>query len=148
MITYMFKKKLFICVLSLLPLSMTAQENPLWMRFCAISPDGQQIAFSYKGDIYTVATTGGEARQLTTNSAYDAYPVWSPDGQQIAFASTREGGFDVWLMSRKGGIPTRLTTNSSDEFPITFSDKDHVLFSTKILATAKSIVSSRNFPLV
>ena len=125
-----------------------AQEKPLWMRFCAISPDGQQIAFSYKGDIYTVAATGGEARQLTTNSAYDAYPVWSPDGQQIAFASTREGGFDVWLMSCKGGTPARLTTNSNDEFPITFSDKNHVLYSTRLLPTAKSVVLARNFPQV
>ena len=142
-------KKCFLIALTwVTTLTLSAQENPLWMRFCAISPDGQQIAFSYKGDIYTVAATGGEARQLTTNPAYDAYPVWSPDGQQIAFASTREGGFDVWLMSCKGGTPTRLTTNSNDEFPITFSDKSHVLYSTKILPTAKSIVSSRNFPQV
>ena len=98
-------KKCFLIALTwVTTLSLSAQEHPLWMRFCAISPDGQQIAFSYKGDIYTVATTGGEARQLTTNSAYDAYPVWSPDGQQIAFASTREGGFDVWIMSSKGDI--------------------------------------------
>ena len=148
MITSIVKNKLFILALSLLPLSAMAQEKPLWMRFCAISPDGQQIAFSYKGDIYTVAATGGEARQLTTNSAYDAYPVWSPDGQQIAFASTREGGFDVWLMSCKGGTPTRLTTNSNDEFPITFSDKNHVLYSTRLLPTAKSVVLARNFPQV
>ena len=142
------KKSFLIALTWVTTLSISAQEHPLWMRFCAISPDGQQIAFSYKGDIYTVATTGGEARQLTTNSAYDAYPVWSPDGQQIAFASTREGGFDVWLMHSKGGTPTRLTTNSNDEFPITFSDKGHVLYSTKILPTAQSIVSSRNFPQV
>ena len=142
------KKSFLIALTWVTTLSISAQEHPLWMRFCAISPDGQQIAFSYKGDIYTVATTGGEARQLTTNSAYDAYPVWSPDGQQIAFASTREGGFDVWLMYSKGGTPTRLTTNSNDEFPITFSDKGHVLYSTKILPTAQSIVSSRNFPQV
>ena len=41
-----------------------------------------------------------------------------------------------------------MTTNSNDEFPITFSDKGHVLYSTKILPTAQSIVSSRNFPQV
>ena len=54
-----------------MPLSSRA-ETPLWLRFCALSPDGQTIAFSYKGDIFTVGINGGNARQLTTDSAYDA----------------------------------------------------------------------------
>ena len=142
-------KKIFLAMLTLAAsLTTSAQDNPLWMRFCAISPDGQTIAFSYKGDIYTVAAAGGTARQLTTNAAYDAYPVWSPDGQKIAFASTREGGFDVFLMSSQGGAPVRLTTHSNDEFPITFSDNDHVLYRSKQMGTAQTIVSTRNFPQV
>ena len=31
-----------------------AQDAPLWMRHSVISPDGTTIAFTYKGDIYTV----------------------------------------------------------------------------------------------
>ena len=31
-----------------------SQENPLWMRYPAISPDGKTILFEYKGDIYSV----------------------------------------------------------------------------------------------
>ena len=118
------------------------------MRFSAISPDGQTIAFSYQGDIYTVAASGGEARQLTTNPAYDAYPIWSPDGQNIAFASTREGSFDVYLMNRNGGNPTRLTTHSNDELPLAFKDNEHVLFKTKLIPTAQAIVIPRSFPQV
>ena len=142
-------RKLFIMTLTLIAsVSLYAQENPLWMRFCAISPDGKTIAFSYKGDIFTVASTGGEARQLTTNAAYDAYPVWSPDGGSIAFASTREGGFDVWLMSSNGGTPTRLTTHSNDEFPIAFSDNGHVLYRSNIMPTAQFMMSLRNSPQI
>ena len=79
-----------------------AQQDPLWMRHSAISPDGSLIAFAYKGDIWTVPTAGGQAKQLTTHPAFDSYPVWSPDSRHIAFASTREGSFDVWLMPREG----------------------------------------------
>ena len=32
--------------------------EPLCMRYPAISPDGAKIAFSYKGDIYTVPVSG------------------------------------------------------------------------------------------
>ncbi len=142
-------KKLFLATLTwVATLSATAQENPLWMRFCAISPDAQTIAFSYKGDIFTVPTAGGEARQLTTNAAYDAYPIWSPDGKKIAFASTREGSFDVYIMSCKGGTPTRLTTHSSNETPIAFSDNEHVLYSANIMPSVKSVQTPRNFSQV
>ena len=48
------KKKLFSAVLTLASVAVSAQENPLWMRYPAISPDGRTIAFAYKGDIFTV----------------------------------------------------------------------------------------------
>ena len=108
-------KKLFsTAILLVVTTFCAAQESPLWLRFPAISPDGKTIAFSYKGDLFTVPVTGGQARQLTTHAAYDAYPVWSPDGQHIAFASSREGSLDVWLIARQGGTPQRLTTHSNN----------------------------------
>jgi tricorn protease len=132
------KVLLVTAMLAVLPALMWAA--PLWMRHAAISPDGNEIAFSYKGDIFTVSSSGGEARQITSNSAYDSYPVWSPDGSKIAFASSREGSLDVYVMSSKGGEPKRLTTNSSDETPITFVDNDNVLFTAALMPTAKSII--------
>ncbi|HIX86430.1 MAG TPA: PDZ domain-containing protein [Candidatus Parabacteroides intestinigallinarum] len=116
-----------------------AADNPLWTRYCAISPDGQTIAFSYQGDIYTVPTSGGQARQLTTHPAHDTRPVWSPDGQKLAFASNREGNFDIFLMDKEGGVPQRLTTHSKDEFPTTFKDNEHILFLANILQDARTI---------
>ena len=126
-----------------------AQDRPLWMRFCAISPDGQTIVFSYKGDLFTVPVHGGTAYQLTTNPAYDAYPVWSPDGSKIAFASTREGQFDVYIIPKAGGEPTRLTTSSVAEYPLAFKDNEHVLFSAAQMPSAQSnIFASAKFPQI
>ncbi|HBN47373.1 MAG TPA: peptidase S41 [Prevotella sp.] len=117
------------------------------MRHSAISPDGSLIAFAYKGDIWTVPTAGGQAKQLTTHPAFDSYPVWSPDSRHIAFASTREGSFDVWLMPREGGEPHRLTTSSGSEIPVAFTDGGHVLFESAVMPTAQSIFfASSSFP--
>lgn len=144
----MIKQLLTLAALTF-SLSAGAQTHPLWMRYSAISPDGSTIAFSYKGDIYTVPVGGGNARQLTSNAAYDAYPVWSPDGQNIAFASTREGSMDIYLMNRNGGAPKRLTTDSGDEYPQTFRDNTHILFSANGMPTQKSIIfAGGSFPQV
>ena len=75
-----------------------------------ISPDGTEIAFCYKGDIYKVPANGGTATQLTTQASYECSPIWSPDSKQIAFASDRNGNFDLFVMSADGGAARRLTT--------------------------------------
>ncbi|WP_300503032.1 S41 family peptidase [uncultured Duncaniella sp.] len=107
--------------------------TPLWLRDVRISPDGSTIAFTYKGDIYTVPVAGGQARQLTTQSSYETEPVWSPDGKKIAFASDREGGSDIFIMDAAGGPATRLTFNSASEIPQGFTpDGKAVIYSASI----------------
>lgn len=133
-------KKIFFSAAAFLLTGWTlAQEVPLWMRHCAISPDGTTIAFTYKGDIYTVPLNGGRATQLTTNPAYDTAPIWSPDSKHIAFASDRLGSLDVYIVGREGGTPRRLTTHSGSETPITFKDSEHVLFRASIQPSAEDI---------
>lgn len=126
-----------------------AEEAPLWMRHCVISPDGGQIAFTYKGDIYTVDTGGGKARQITSSRGYDTHPVWSPDGKSIAFASDREGSMDVFIVGRDGGVPRRLTSHSGNEVPVAFRDNDHVLFGAAVMPNAGDMTfPSAQFPQV
>ena len=142
-------RSLIVVAAALLAICATAQTNPLWMRFSAISPDGQTIVFSYKGDLFTVSTQGGLAHQLTSNAAYDAHPVWSPDGRSIAFASAREGSLDVYVIDKDGGTPRRLTTDSSNETPLCFLDDGTVLFESTNMPTAQSILfASNSFPQV
>ncbi|MBS1322088.1 MAG: peptidase S41, partial [Parabacteroides sp.] len=131
------KKLLILTSALLLTGSAFAENDQLWMRYTAISTNGEMIAFTYKGDIYTVPTTGGKATQLTTHPAHDTRPVWSPDGKQIAFASDRNGNFDVFIMNKEGGAPTQLTVHSANEYPETFSDNDHVLYSASIQQDVK-----------
>jgi Tol biopolymer transport system component len=66
------------------------------------------LVFTYKGDLYTVSSEGGNANQITFHEAHDYNPVWSKDGNQIAFASDRYGNFDVFLMDAAGGGSTHL----------------------------------------
>jgi len=106
-----------------------AAQSPLWMRYPAISPDGNQIVFSYQGDLYSVPAQGGTATQLTSHPAHDFMPVWSPDGKSIAFASDRFGNFDIYVMPAGGGMAVRLTHHSSHDYPTSFTtDGRNVVF--------------------
>jgi len=127
----MNKKIILSCIVLLSGLFVTA-ENPLWMRYPAISPDGTQVAFSYQGDIYKVSVVGGQATRLTTNDAYESNPIWSPDGQKIAFVSDRFNfNKDIFVMPSSGGTAKRLTTHTATEKPYAFTiDGKFVVFSS------------------
>lgn len=113
--------------------SAAVESSPLWLRNTAVSPDGSTVAFTYKGDIYTIPYTGGTASRLTSHPSYDTNPIWSPDGKSIAFASDREGSLDIYIVDATGGTPRRLTTNSGSEVPRTFLDDSTILFSSSFM---------------
>ena len=48
------KKQILGVAALVLSFNVYASDDNAWMRYAAISPDGSQIAFSFKGDIYTV----------------------------------------------------------------------------------------------
>lgn len=105
-----------------------SKDRPLWLRYPAVSPDGKQIAFTYGGQIWRVAASGGEAVPLTSGEFYSTKPVWSPDGQSIAFASKRHGNLDVFIMPATGGSVQRLTVHSADDLPQAFSPDGQTLY--------------------
>lgn len=105
----------------------TSAAKP-WLRYPAISPDGETIVFTSGGDLYTVPATGGRATQLTQHARRDFMPVWSPDGSQIAFASDRYGNFDVFLIPAKGGEAQRVTWHSSHDLPSAFTTNGDAIF--------------------
>ena len=134
---------IFTLVLLSILTGLSAQINPQWMRSIAISPDASTIAFTYKGNLYTVPVTGGDATQLTYHAAHDHMAVWSPDGSQIAFASDRYGNFDIYIMNAKGGEASRLTFHSNSESPYSFSaDGSQIYFG----AIRQDDVQHRQFP--
>ena len=132
-------KKLLTCLALSFVAASSYAATPLWLRDVQISPDGTEIAFCYKGDIYKAPANGGTATQLTTQASYECSPIWSPDSKQIAFASDRNGNFDLFVMSADGGAARRLTTHSASEIPSTFTtDGNYILFSASIQDPANS----------
>jgi dipeptidyl aminopeptidase/acylaminoacyl peptidase len=92
----------------------------------AISPDGQQAAFSIRAvpvgepwstnfDIYTVNAGGGTPRNVTAdNLAWDGQPAFSPDGASLAYVAMDRPGFEadrfhLMLLNLQSGLKRPLT---------------------------------------
>jgi len=138
-------RKCFAFILLLIPaLYGFSQENAMWLRYTAISPDGRTILFCYKDDIYAIPSTGGTAVPLTMTESYEFAPVWSHDGKNIAFASDRNGNFDVFVMPAQGGETRRLTYSSNREIPCNFTaNNQDIIFS----AYRQDLVTDAQFPI-
>lgn len=105
----MLKTYLSVILFVLLGINITfaASDEARLLRFPTIY--GNQIVFSYAGDLYTVSSNGGTARKLTSDIGYEMFAKFSPDGSKIAFTAQYDGNTEVYVMPSTGGSPRRLT---------------------------------------
>jgi tricorn protease len=97
-------------LLGSLPVAALAQPGQVALpRFPSVSPDGSELIFSWRGDLWRASTEGGEAIRLTRHDLDDLHSSWSDDGERIVFASMRDGYLNLWRMGRDGSELTQLT---------------------------------------
>ena len=89
----------------------------------ALSPDGNQLAFSSNRDgqydLYLMNLSTGQVTRLTDTPAYDANPTFSPDGRWIAYESLVEdgGGLEIFIRPLDfSQDPIRLTDNPAADY--------------------------------
>ncbi|HEY9419647.1 MAG TPA: S9 family peptidase, partial [Candidatus Udaeobacter sp.] len=90
----------------------------------AISPDGQEVAYtsnideveaaSTNNEIFVVPTGGGAPKKISTSPGADTTPLYSPDGKYLVWRSQARAGFeaDKWrllVQDRESGKTRDLT---------------------------------------
>jgi Tol biopolymer transport system component len=103
-------------------------------EYPSLSPDGSQVAFTWKDDIYVKQVDGDGFVQITKDPGVESRPSWSPDGRQITFV--RDGG--VFLVSALGGGERRIADSAGP--PVWMPDGSGLLITSRFAPNALSIV--------
>lgn len=115
--------------LSLLSYVASAFAAPAYTRFPSIHAD--TVVFTAEGDLWKVASNGGQAQRLTTHAAAEINSAISHDGKWIAFSASYEGALEAYVMPISGGVPKRLSFENGMVTVLGWTAQGEVLISTQ-----------------
>jgi TolB protein len=115
----------------------------------AIAPNGREAALvlSKDGgtDLYIKNLKTDELVRLTRSpKAAEASPSWSPDGNQIAYVSDQSGSPQVYVMSRSGGTPKRITSRGSENVAPEWGPGGLIAYSSRLGGSYQVFVTDPN----
>ncbi len=121
------KSLLIVSLILILTAAVASADETRLMRYPDIH--GDQIVFTYGGDLWLVNSSGGRAIRLTTHIGSDAMAKFSPDGKKIAFIGRYDGDYYIYTIPVEGGVPTRITDHPLGEVILDWHpDGNKILF--------------------
>jgi C-terminal processing protease CtpA/Prc/Tol biopolymer transport system component len=121
-------KRLYIVIFVMITGLLSAQNSLI--RMPRISPNAQEMAFSYQGDIWIYNFNTQQTKRITIHEGYESNPVWNTSGDQLAFSSNRKGNNNIFTIKKNGGIPEQLTYYPTGDTPYDWTSSNHIVFST------------------
>lgn len=118
-----------IILVSIISVSVSNAQEPYFLSWPTLSPDGKTIVFSFEGDLWQSSVDDGQAHRLTAMPGYETAAKYSPDGKWIAFTGKQFGNADVFVVPSQGGDIQQLTYHAaSDEIEGWSWDSSTILF--------------------
>ncbi|MBO4570483.1 MAG: PD40 domain-containing protein [Bacteroidales bacterium] len=97
----------FALLLSTMAVAAASSDEARLLRYPGVG--GDNIVFTYAGDLFRVGIDGGDAVRLTSHVGFEAFARISPDGKTIAFTGQYDGNTEVYTLPVTGGEPRRIT---------------------------------------
>ena len=62
----------------------------------AVNPNGKEVAFVTRGEIFVTAVDGGQTKRITNTPQQERMVQWSPDGKTLIYAAERNDNWDIY----------------------------------------------------
>ena len=89
-------RKLGVTIVDDSPADKTAQIAVSGGGSAVVSPDGKQIAFVSRGEVFVTAVDYATTRRITATAQSEASPAFAPDNRTLAYASERDGKWNIY----------------------------------------------------
>jgi tricorn protease len=123
----------------------------------SLSPQGERILFSARGDLFSVPAEDGITYNHTqTSGVHDRNAQYSPDGNWMAWLSDRSGEYEVWIKPANGEGDARQLTTGADTYKfsmqwspdskfIVWNDQNYRLMLTNVSSGHTSTLAESNY---
>jgi C-terminal processing protease CtpA/Prc len=64
-----------------------------------LSPNGKEIAFVFRGEIFVTSVNGGITKRVTNTPWQERNVSWSPDGRSLVFAAEKNSNWNIYTIS-------------------------------------------------
>jgi tricorn protease len=106
------------------------------IRGASMSPNGERVLFSARGELFNTPVKQGITRNLTNSSGiHERNGAWAPDGTKIAYLSDKSGEFEIWVSDPKSLENSKPLTSRSDTYIFGFEwspDSKSILYFDKL----------------
>lgn len=71
------------------------------VREMAISPNGKEIAFVARGEVFVTSVDGSLTKRITNTPEAEQFVTFSPDGKSVVYAAERDGKWSIFKSTRQ-----------------------------------------------
>ncbi|MDE6081522.1 MAG: peptidase S41, partial [Muribaculaceae bacterium] len=103
---------------------------PLRPTAAAVSPDGKQMAFISRGDLFVASNDYSSVKQISNTPEAESQVSWSPDGKTLVYTSERDGHWNLYTAKiANDSDPNFSNATIIEETPL-FKDKKERTYPT------------------
>lgn len=77
----------------------TLTNMPYGAREMALSPNGKEIAFIVRGDVFVTSVEYTTTKRITNTASQERSVSFSPDGRSLVYAAERDGNWNIYTAS-------------------------------------------------
>lgn len=91
----------------------------------AISPDGKEVAFVARGEVFVASVEGSFTKRITSTPEQEAFVSFSNDGKSVIYASERNGRWQIFKSSKvRAEEPFFFASTLIKEEPLVSNEND------------------------